>query len=847
MLVCPPKLSRSRVCVGLPSGVPQHRLRLGRRRGAQDIALFRDNAPRSNTSPSEDLYAAQGDLKQLNVRYTNIPENRRQHPSNITSVHGLTIDRSAGNGLLHSQISMRRGVFSLVSPCTGARKLTSSAAFNNDTPSSGVRANYAHPRGLPITLERRIRDTFTFDNPSRVLWFGQEVKNHDLAVRSKAYLYNGLEIRQWKLANRELYQARWDGREVEEEFVDFPLDETDTHLLETLKQGGLEKFCEEWNSLNEVQKEVHWAPLSLWLLRNSPALTLDFLFATCRSFHTRPPFTMVADCLIYLEDLHRAEVEQWRSGPHDFRSVIRFCLDPSRWPVAFVPQKGVRLYIRMADRKHVYVAWTYVSKRKHRLKGETFLAFMNRFMEFGDVNNAFWALKLARYMFARMDIPPMNLMVARHCAKFLTLDSVVDHPDGRNFRILPKLISMGIEPDRDMMNVVLSNALKTGDPQLGLDVLRFMKAESFELDSYSYLSLLHDAVARLDRERIAHLMEELEARPELKKNPYIASKLFHSHFVFNVKNFDATASRREIFYSLLKIYHEVHDITPLQDLSIVPRDYNPPTSGEKTPPSTIALYLMIATWLRCQIQVANVDRLYFKFRELVSQGHKDIAPLAATDHTYNEFMLAYRKNPHGLRAACRVMEDMLRSANEGGGDTGSPEATITQTRPTVRTWTLLLSAFIWNKQPLAGERVKGMMASHGIKYDMGTWNVIIAGLAARQDAQGVAQSIKELEAQGFIADAYTMKSLSYLREPEQLWAAMEQLDLKSAHLRPEGFRRPAPTPLELDETDDEQLAPAFRELDEVEDGIPTPTLVQLDELEDEQLLDRGLQRLKANA
>ncbi|PYI01714.1 hypothetical protein BO78DRAFT_401092 [Aspergillus sclerotiicarbonarius CBS 121057] len=837
MLVRPPRFPRSRVSAGLPSCVPQHRLRLGRRRGAPNTAPFVDNAPRSNTSPSAELDAARGGLKRLDFRYAIIPENNRQHFSNMTSAYGLTVGRSAGNGLLHSQPSLSWRPFSAVSLGTGLRNLTSSSISPNKTAFPSVRSTWVHPRGLPARTYRYVRSSFVFDRPPTHLPFDMKVHARDQIIRRRQFRYSGKTIQEWRMANREMYQARWDGREVVEEYaqyVEYPMDDTDTQLVEALKQTNGPTFGDKWDSLIYWDRASRWKRLSLWLLWNSPELAVEFVRVTCHpSQKYTPVFAMVADCLTYLEDLHYAEMKRWRKGPYDFRSVIQTCLRFKTWPLAYLPQKGARVYIREVDREHVYKAWTYVGRKNHQLKGETWFAFMNRFMEFGDIDNAIQALEFARRSFQLLQVDAPNDSLSRHCSKLLTLDFVEDTKSGeRNFRILPTLLRMGIRPDRDMMNVVLSNALETGDPHLGLDMLRYMRAEGFELDSYSYMALLQDAIARLDQERLAQLMEELEARPEIKKSPYIASKILHAHFVFNVKNLDITANRREIFDSLLTKYHELHDITPLKDLSIVPYGSDLPANGEKTPPSAISLYLMIATWLRCQTQVTNVERVYHKFRELVRQGHEDVAPLAATDHTYNEFMLAYRKQPHGLRPACRVMEDMLHFAHESGGESGSPEATITHTPPTVQTWTLLLSAFVYNHQPHAAERVKEMMATHGVEYDINTWNVIISGFASRQDATGVAQSIKELEGQGLSVDAFTMKALGYLRDPEQLWTAMDELALKPASLRLRDPLQPAPTPLQLHETDDEQ---------------PRPASVPFAALEDERLLDRGLQLLKANA
>lgn len=802
MLPCPHYLPRSRVCAGLPVYNPQHRLRLGRRReGPQDARSFVDNAPQSNTSSQPDTFL--NGVRHSSVYSTVIPEMKTQR-----LFHTTTFGRSAGNSVLCNQPSIIKREFSLLSPGAASRNATLLSLINKNTTLSVVQKRSLR---TPPTLA-----SFSDVKPLLTLRFGKETKALDLAIRSGSYTCSGDDIRKWRFAQRELFQAKYDGREVQEELVPYPLDSKDKELLETIQTDSLGAFREAWNGLTPLEMEIHWGRLSLWLLRNSPELALEFLLVTCQA-SVKPVFAMIADCLIYLDTLHSREMQRWTKNSHNYQYVIRACLDPMQWPVSYVPQKGVRFFIKKADRSAVYEAWDLVETRRHRLKGETYLGFMGRFTEFKDVDNALLALRRAGRQFWRLHQSPMEIAVSRHCSKLLVLDSVVDGPDGRNFRILPELLSMGVQPDRDMMNVVLSNAFKTGDPQLGLDVLRHMKAQGFQLDSYTYLTLLSDAVARQDRERMTHLMEELESQPELKKNPYIASKLFHSHFVFNVKHLDGATDRREIFYSLLRMYCELHDITPLKELSIVPRQYDLPTTGEKTPPSVIALYLVIATWLRCQAHVGSVERVYTRFRELVLQGHKDIAPLAATDHTYNEFMLAYRNNPHGLRPAVRVVEDMLQSATEAGAKTGSSESTFTQTQPTVLTWTLLLSAFIYNNQPLAAEKVREMMAKHGVVYSMTTWNVIISGFASQQNASAIAQSIKDLEDQGLSIDAYTMKGLRYLRDPEQLWIAVEQLDLKSAsHLRRDAFN-------------------------------PNPESPQLDEAETEQLLDRGLQRLKANA
>lgn len=590
-------------------------------------------------------------------------------------------------------------------------------------------------------------------------------------IRSNSIYSRELGTRQWKAAYEAIYKARHYERDVLNKAVLPSLQGEGRDLLKKMQEDCYGSFREAWLAMPRRDKAMFWQRLAIWLLQNDPKLFLEFLIVTTDS-QEKPDFTMVADCLLYMDNFHYADwLKDWKSGDHTYQSLIESCLHPRHWPIVSLPQKGVRLYVRRASREAVTLALRLIKERSIQMTGETALCFMWRFTELGDIDSA---LKALGYIQVIKD-PHFTMDsegVLRHCCKLLTLDSVQDGTDGRNFRILPKLLEMGVRPDRDMMNVVLSNAFKTGDPQLGADMLQFMKSHDHQFDSYTYLTLLTDAVARGDRGRVEGLIHEVEAQEEMRQNPYIASKIFHSHYIFTVKHMDADADPSGVFYSMLDMYNAIHDITPLKELLIIPPHYTPREGGANTPPSPVSLYLMIATYFRCQSRFATVQRIYHRFRELVMQGHPTIAPLAETDHTYNEFLIALRRNPRGLRSCVRLVEDMLHSAPQ-------PESsgkTITHVKPSMRTWTLLLSAFIFNRQPLAAERIKEMMAKHKVQYNDVTWNTIINGYANAQNIPETAASIKAMEEAGFPIDPYTMKSLRYLRDPERLWVAIDELD-----------------------------------------------------------------------
>ncbi|KAL3448816.1 hypothetical protein BJX65DRAFT_274536 [Aspergillus insuetus] len=567
---------------------------------------------------------------------------------------------------------------------------------------------------------------------------------------------------QWLAARDEIGEALASGREPQRHLVNFDLRREDQFLLDKLKAQTENAFRGTWRALRRKQKMEHWYRLSLWLLQHTPSLLPKFLLATTyKELQQRPPFSMVAKCITHLNRFSPGLVDS---------SLITACLDPSTWPVIRAPQSPIRLYLNTTDREHVYYAWHVQRKKRTHVSPATLLCFMKRFTEFGDVDMALKALLAVQYL-RHPDFSMDSKEVIHHCCSLLMRDTIVDDGNGRNFAILPRLVDLGVQPTREMLNVVLSNALKGGDSQVGNAVLDYMKSNQLEPDQFTYLALLTDAVATGDRERLGNLLHEIQSKEDLHKNKWISSKILHSHFVFTAKRINIDDEPQEVFYSMLGMYNQLHDITPLKDLAIIPPSYTPPAGSGTSEPSVVALYIMIATYLRCMQNFATTERVYMRYRSRVQQGHQAIAPLAATDHTYNEFLVAFRNHPQGMRPAARLVEDMQHSSSKK-----IVNSELEHAPPSTLTWTILLSIFVFHKQSHAAERVLAMMDRHNVKYSMDTWNMLINYHANEQNHVGLAETIKKMESEGFTMDDHSMRSLRYLREPERLWVTMDELD-----------------------------------------------------------------------
>ncbi|KAL4975450.1 hypothetical protein BDW66DRAFT_67177 [Aspergillus desertorum] len=659
--------------------------------------------------------------------------------------------------------------------------------MKNNREVGGVVANYDSGRTAPVHLPdleplrepERIVHYVQYDRERkrrhvRKQFVDQRAWERDMEIRSTSLYYDPKAIRAWRTTCRLIREARADKKP----FPELPkLTDRDHILLKALGMASKQAFREAWDLMSKDDQGAHWHRLSLWLLCHFPSLVPDFLQITCHGPNFKPIFVAVTDCVQHLLRFFPDLVD---------RSFIIDLMHPDRWPVLLLPQRPVRIYVANADRGDVHYAWNLIREKRIHMAPNTLLSFMKRFTQFRDVDAALEAVEMIKEA-AHPQFPMDSEEVVRHCCKLLTIDSIVGAGDVRNFRILPKLLELGVPPTRDLMNVVLLNAFRSGDTRVSQGILDYMRDQELEPDAYTYMALLTDAVRVGDHERFQSLLREIQVKEELHRNPWIMTKILHAHFLTIAKGRDLDEDPSDIFYSMLDMYGRLHDISPLKELLILPPHYVQ-YANDVSPPSVVALYIMIATYLRCVKNMSRVEQIYSRFRDLVLSGHESIAPLAATDHTYNEFLVAFRNSPAGLRPAVRIIEDMQHSASAQGlskedakeGRNGGIEQ-VKHTPPTVRTWTLLMSCFVFNKQPHAAEKVRAMMDKHGVHYNIDVWNMIINNYANSQNVPALARAFKQMEVEGIKPDSYTLNPLRYLRDPERLWTAIDDLDRAEFH------------------------------------------------------------------
>ncbi|EEA27689.1 pentatricopeptide repeat protein [Talaromyces marneffei ATCC 18224] len=612
--------------------------------------------------------------------------------------------------------------------------------------------------GVPLKVKDSVRQSF----------------NHDIKIRLST-MFSAEGIPQlWLNYFQALYTCKQEGK-MDSWHPPPSIDKGTHYLLDALREKGLKGFKELWEAYGERAKCRQWPLVALRILSTCPALMPDFLLGTDSAPY--PPFSMVSDCMLYLHLFHK-EVD-----PKARRAALLQCMDPDRWPVVLLSQRGVRLYAMYAGQQNAYRAMEIMRSRDSQISASTLLAFMNVCTQARDVNKALECLRAIALMEDRQGLSMNSEAVLRHCCKLLELDEVVEEKGVRNFKILPQVLKLGVTPCLEMMNVVLSNAFATGDPHLGLDMLNYMKEQGMKFSSYTYVILLTDAVARQDRDRVDALLHEINLHPELKDNQFIASKVFHSHYIFGAKNAFRSDNPGRHLMDLLDVYCRYYDPTPLKDLGIIPERFNTIDIPKEAQPGKVILMIMMAAYLRCNPRHVTTMRLYKRFRELIAQRHPVIAPLAQLPQIYNEFIISFRPYGADLNDCVSIVEDMVRAEPFEIDGT-----TIYPAKPNDYTWNTLMSVFVSQRDVEGVASVREIMQQSGIKFTEVTWATIINGTVRNQDIPATVAALKEMDEAGVAPDSFTVKAFRLAHDPERLQAAIEALDKETEKLMEEEMK-----------------------------------------------------------
>lgn len=364
-----------------------------------------------------------------------------------------------------------------------------------------------------------------------------------------------------------------------------------------------------------------------------------------------------------------------------------------------------------------------------------------------------------------------------------------------------RLLKLGIQPRINFYNILAHNAIESGDHETAWKVYDMLIENGIEPSPFTYSLLLNDAKWRGDHEALNYITEVVKERDV--RNEYMASDIIHATWLMDEQRRRALRVRapvakmeRVAFHKVMFLYKQYFEVGPFLDFApdvfkVLRPDYKgfsqevDPQHGKKMHPDVVTLNLMINIAIKCRAD--RVWSLYERWKELLEQGHPDFVRVAKSGTAVMDaFIKKLGEHPKTLPLCMHVMTDMLAAQetwSPDGGNVTDPELVAEKrtlkhanrnlttgkvdlpslqpvsaaqklpfAKPSVKTWTVLLQAFMEQGQPKAARRVLDMMTARGVVPDQVTWEQLVLGHANMKDEEATVDAMVKAGNAGFSID-----------------------------------------------------------------------------------------------
>lgn len=526
-----------------------------------------------------------------------------------------------------------------------------------------------------------------------------------------------------------------------------------------------------WLHVPKHDKINRWQEAMLWSMQNSPMRALAMLLATFKGRAFRPPRHMVQDCLQLLARHYLFNVsEADPTAKHAIWRLTFKCLDGASLEETrsyAVSQEVVQLLLKHCNDVQAFSLYQRLVSNRAGLHVNTMLHFLARLVDMGKLHSSMELLSKItssptgiRSSFAvGVDLSRAQIQAA--CVKMLRSQWGLEEPYPIQSKILTQMLEMGIRPNTGMYNAILLNMIEGRDFETAWQTYDIAKQSShFATDAITYGVLAKGAKLSGKPSILERVLRDTtENRSMLLRNPRLMSSILDAicHF-----------SPDEEFPAMLDYYKQHLDLRPLQELGLCGLETRAPHHVDVNDkwPTKHTLGQMILAYNKFHALSDDLIHRYNLYHDFVQRQHPLIAPLAQDDYVANSFLIAFGKRPETLQYCTIVVKHMLSPPPLADSP---PHAT-----PTVRTWSILLAAYMRHRQSHAAEKVLTMMRARGLQPDVVTWNTVISGYAAMQDVGGAVGAMRRMEAEGLQSNSKTLKELGRLRDRATLLGLLEE-------------------------------------------------------------------------
>jgi pentatricopeptide repeat protein len=510
-----------------------------------------------------------------------------------------------------------------------------------------------------------------------------------------------------------------------------------------------------------MEESAVWSHVALWMLHYDRDSLVEFLLATGRS---SAPGPWVADCLQVLAahyvQLGGAETAQQISK---LVQIFTALADNPTGKGAMFDGRFVRMVLPHSTTAQMLDLHKAIRVGEFKVHANTLMHLTSYLAKNDHFHQALDVLLDAH----RNGASTATYQFRSNCSTLLR--KTMNLPGGLRvcLRIVDNLVKIGVRLNTRLCNIIILNAVEAGDKKTAKDIHQSLLDHKMKPDKYTYALLLKACKLDIDdadalNQTITNTIEAFDITTE----PVIAVEILHCLAMHHTRK-----SGEQAWSTICQAYAQIFELNALEGLGLpIPSDVqNTPREKKPMAPPTQAIGIMLRTYLHLTRDGhgSNVaaQKIYQRYRALVSNRIEPFASLGKSTHCYNAFLGTFTKNKRTLVNAAEVIKDMQNA---------SAESRPLAVAPDVQSWSIFLEGFTRHGQLKLAEQVLTYMRGKGLEPNSVTWNTLLAGYASQQDFEGMVGAMRRLDASGHAWDEWTYNGLRRFRNTEQLKGVMER-------------------------------------------------------------------------
>jgi pentatricopeptide repeat protein len=578
-------------------------------------------------------------------------------------------------------------------------------------------------------------------------------------------------------------------------------------LARLLALGDVEEMRQAWQSEPQETRLALWPDVMLSALRTKPSEAHVVLQATFDESAT--PSYAVKDVVRYL--VRRSmffDVEERRLANKAFLDLILFLLKKSPNRYLQLPQWVLYTLAKGLQTDELANLYGELVRHEHLLHTNTLLHFASRLAK--DAKHKSTSLQILESI---MQSGNLDINTPRGAALCTSILSMNKDDMKRNMPVTPaelfeRLLDLGLSPNLLTYTVIIRNLCLNRELDTAWQVFDTMIEHNIKPDARLYSILLNGAKLCQDFKSIYRVVQA--AQSDNVRDPIVWNDLLHALYL----PWLVEARRKGIrpprvlpgFRPMLKAYAKFFKLDPLRSLTFSDIDEylqdDPAPSGQwqaeskvlplvawlptsepqdLLEPGSDTLAIMLIGYVRGFSKAYNIISFYSQFRSLLQRGDPSAVRLVKERGTlvYDVVIKAVLEWDGLLHVALEVASDMLKGAQLASIDPSSLPAHANplprHPAPSVYTWSILLNGFMFHRKTGEAERILRMMREYGVEPSIVTWNTLLAGYTRDQHIEKTAKTFQRIETAGLVADDFTFRAFSYLKDKDRALELMEEM------------------------------------------------------------------------